>query len=135
MNYRASAVYGGRPGGAIQWGKKIAKAFKEDLSRHFHEYTHLPHFYWENESVSLFYFHHDLKRSLGIISKPEEKLYTEHQFGDDRAVGIFRSIKTTDLTGNRLFVNTHPGFNQSEYNFDMLYSSCRLGSGYRNQIG
>src|SRR5690606_8598239 len=69
----------------------------QELSNHFHEFTHLTNLYWENDSLALLYFHHDLRRLFGLVSKSEGCLYTFNQFEKNEILDVLRSIKAADI--------------------------------------
>lgn len=94
----------------------------DELMMHYHEYTHMTNYFWENESVTLFYYFHDLKMRFGLIPDRGRILMTSNQFHDDAAIDVLRSIQSAAMYDDKLLVCTHPGFNNSEYNFDLIDS-------------
>lgn len=94
----------------------------ENLLSTHHEKTFLSDMYWESSSLILLYFHHDLRRSFGLIPKSDWQMHTESWYEDHAILDILRSIKTGYMTEENLYVCSNPGFYQSEDRFALIDS-------------
>src|SRR5690625_6313 len=88
----------------------------------FHEKTFLSDMYWENSSLILLYFHHDLRRNFGLIPKSDWQMHTESWYEDHAILDILRSIKTGYMTEENLYICSNPGYYQSESSFELIDS-------------